>query len=281
MDPYGQSGGPGGIAPREVPPHEPAINIPRIVILVIAVLCLVSLAQWAIGPEREVALMQALALVPARISIAFGAATLEDVVSAARAGVTVENARQVMALIAYFVREQDARWWTLLTHALMHGGALHLAMNCLWLAIFGSPVARRFGASGFLALLAVGAAAGGIAHILSRPLDYAPMIGASGAVSAATGAAARFVFSQGFRPGAVSDDIAVRMMPALGPIEMLRNRQALGFVAIWFITNWLFGAVVTLPAGVDQEVAWQAHVGGFLAGLLLFGLFDRHRIAAT
>lgn len=261
----------------EPAPREPAFNIPAVVVAVIAGLSLIYFFQWLIGDEREIELMQALALVPARVSIALDIATIDTVVAAARAATAPENLRQAGLLIGFFVRDQDAHWWSLGTHALLHGSALHLGMNCIWLAVFGSPVARRFGARGFMALLAIGAVAGAGAHLASRPLDYAPMIGASGAVAALTGAAARFVFSRGFRADALADDVAVRTMPALSLVGLAQNRQALAFVLIWFVTNWLFGSGIAPIAGVDQDVAWQAHVGGFLAGLLLFGLFDRGR----
>ncbi len=48
----------------------------------------------------------------------------------------------------------------------------------------------------------------------------------------------------------------------------------LAFIAVWFGLNLLFGMGTVSVTGEDQSVAWQAHVGGFVAGLLLFGLFD-------
>jgi membrane associated rhomboid family serine protease len=54
----------------------------------------------------------------------------------------------------------------------------------------------------------------------------------------------------------------------------LRDRRVLGFLGIWFGVNIIFG-VGSIAIGVDgANVAWQAHIGGFLAGLLLFSLFD-------
>ena len=55
---------------------------------------------------------------------------------------------------------------------------------------------------------------------------------------------------------------------------VLRNRRILIFLAVWFGTNYLF-AVLAQPLGVtDASVAWEAHIGGFLAGFLLFPLLD-------
>ncbi len=56
---------------------------------------------------------------------------------------------------------------------------------------------------------------------------------------------------------------------------MLRNRTVVSFLAIWFVTNLLFG-IVSLPLGAESAaVAWDAHLGGFIAGFLLFPLLDR------
>ncbi len=148
-------------------------------------------------------------------------------------------------------------------------------MNTLWLAVFGAPVARRLGTGPFLALFALGAAAGALLHVWLFPASATPLVGASAAVSALTGAAVRFVFSVPFNPAAMGRDDVVRALPALTLAEAARNRMALAFTGFWFLTNWLFGAGVVPLAGADQSVAWQAHVGGFLAGLLLFPLLDR------
>ena len=53
---------------------------------------------------------------------------------------------------------------------------------------------------------------------------------------------------------------------------MLRDRRLVAFLAVWFATNLLFGQVSIL--GTDQIIAWEAHIGGFLAGLIGFALFD-------
>jgi membrane associated rhomboid family serine protease len=55
---------------------------------------------------------------------------------------------------------------------------------------------------------------------------------------------------------------------------MIRNRQILIFVAVWFVTNTLFGTLAQPLGMVDSGIAWEAHVGGFLAGLALFPLLD-------
>src|SRR5206468_12497283 len=65
--------------------------------------------------------------------------------------------------------------WTFVTYALLHGNWLHLGLNAVWLLAFGTPVARRFGAARFVALLCLTAAAGAVGHLLTHTGEPAPM----------------------------------------------------------------------------------------------------------
>jgi membrane associated rhomboid family serine protease len=161
-----------------------------------------------------------------------------------------------------------AAFWTPVTYSLLHGSWGHLLMNLAWLVAFATPVARRFGAmrAAILALLAT--IGGALAHFLAFPGELAPMIGASAIVSGAMGAASRFVFAG---PGGFSRTHA----PAQKMNAVLVNPAFLSFVGIWFALNYLFGSGLVPIAGEDARIAWQAHVGGFLAGLLGFSLLDR------
>jgi membrane associated rhomboid family serine protease len=165
--------------------------------------------------------------------------------------------------------------WTFVTYALLHADLNHLFFNLIWLLAFGVPVARRFGALRFLAFCAATAATGALAHLLTHWGSFAPMIGASAAVSGAMAGAMRFVFQRGGPLGLLGsgDDDAYRV-PAAPLTTMLRDPRVLGFLAVWFGINLLFGVGALALPGVDGAVAWQAHVGGFLGGLLGFALFD-------
>ena len=93
------------------------------------------------------------------------------------------------------------------------------------------------------------------------------------------GAAARFAFEPG---GSLAmwhgDRTNADLVPAAPLFVALRNPRVLTFVGVWFGLNLLFGlGSVSLVTGDNQSVAWEAHVGGFLAGLLLFLLFDPAR----
>ena len=69
-------------------------------------------------------------------------------------------------------------------------------------------------------------------------------------------------------------DEAAYRVPAIPLAGVLRDPRVLAFVVVWFGINILFGLGSLPLTGSDQVVAWQAHIGGFLAGLLLFSWFD-------
>jgi len=147
-----------------------------------------------------------------------------------------------------------AKVWTFVTYSLLHANFTHIGFNVLWLLPFGSALARRFGAARFFLFMAVTAAAGALAHLVSHEHAVAPMIGASASVSGAMAAAIRFAFVQG---------------------SFLSFSRVLGFLAVWFGLNIIFGLGSIAIGGTEGvSIAWQAHIGGFLAGLMLFSLFD-------
>jgi membrane associated rhomboid family serine protease len=147
-------------------------------------------------------------------------------------------------------------------------------VNSAWLLAFGSPLAQRFGALRFVAFFAVTAAGGALAHLATHQGEFVPMIGASASISGAMAAAMRFVFQRGgpvFHRNAPPSAFRVR---ALSLAQSLREPRILIFLAVWFGINLIFGLGSVPIVDEGQTVAWQAHVGGFLAGLILFGWFD-------
>jgi membrane associated rhomboid family serine protease len=122
--------------------------------------------------------------------------------------------------------------------------------------------------------------AGALAHWAFAPMDFAPLIGASAADSGLMAAAARFMFQPRAPLGAeeVYRDTLTRSRTdarAASLIEIFTQRRALIFIGVWMASNFLFGAGAQTLGASEAPVAWVAHVGGFLAGLLLFPLFDR------
>lgn len=168
-----------------------------------------------------------------------------------------------------------AKVWTFFTYSLLHANLSHLGFNVLWLLPFGSALARRFGGVRFFLFMAITAAVGALAHLVTHEHAVAPMIGASASVSGTMAAAIRFAFVRGsFLSFSRGDaDVAARV-PALSLMRAMRNPRVLGFLGVWFGINIIFG-VGSIAIGSDgASVAWQAHIGGFIAGLVLFSLFD-------
>ena len=133
----------------------------------------------------------------------------------------------------------------------------------------GPPLRRRSVPSFSPALTAVG---GAVAHVVVHPYQALPLIGASAAVSGMMAAAAWFMFAPG--PGFLDD--GRRAEPHERPRErfgdLVRNRRVVIFLLVWLVANYL-SAILAQPLGVtDASIAWEAHVGGFLVGLLLFPL---------
>ena len=170
------------------------------------------------------------------------------------------------------VLNDGAGFPTLATYALLHGSWAHVGLNTMWMLTFGPPVARRFGPLRFFVFFFFTAIAGALAQWISAPYSAYPVIGASAADSGLMGAAARFVF----RPGAALGVGAAALETRASSLrELVFDHRALVFIAIWMATNFLFGIGATTLGASDAPVAWIAHVGGFVAGLLAFGLFDR------
>lgn len=169
--------------------------------------------------------------------------------------------------------------WSGFTHALLHVDYTHLLLNSAWLAIFGTPVARRYGTWPMLAVFFLGALGGALllsAHYLMTVNQYLVLIGASGGVSALTGTAVRFIFQPvivGRHPETGEPVVLGRRTARLG--EMLANVRVRTFVLVWLGLN------LAIPlAGlfdVNIAIAWEAHIGGFIVGLILPGVFERGR----
>ena len=168
-----------------------------------------------------------------------------------------------------------AKVWTFVTYSLLHANFSHIVFNVLWLLPFGSALARRFGSVRFFVFMAVTAAAGALAHLVTHEHAVGLMIGASASVSGTMAAAIRFAFVQGsFLSFSRGDADAAARVPALSLLRALQNPRVLAFLGVWFGVNIIFG-VGSIAIGADgASVAWQAHIGGFFAGLLLFSLFD-------
>jgi membrane associated rhomboid family serine protease len=252
---------------------EPIFNVPGVILaLILGLAAVQGLREWVLG---EAGLLWDFALIPARFSHLLGTDPLQAL--SERLAADPENAmlQQRLALARELMLENETKPWTLVTYAGLHGSWMHLVLNSIWLLAFGSAVARRFGVVRFLVFFAVTALAGGVAHVLTHVDDVIPMVGASAAVSGCMAAAIRFVFQPGAPLGVfrLGDEHAYRL-PALPLAEVVRDRRVMSFLVVWFVMNLATGLAGTGLGITDATIAWEAHVGGFLAGLFGFPAFD-------
>lgn len=156
---------------------------------------------------------------------------------------------------------------TLFTSMFLHGGWAHLLSNLLALWIFGDNVEDRMGSRRYLLFYLMCGVVAALVHIAFNPTSPIPTIGASGAISGVL--AAYLIY---FPTARVITLVPLFFLPWFVEIP------AILYLGLWFISqlfNGLF-AVVT-DAQALGGVAWWAHIGGFVAGLVLAPLFARRR----
>ncbi len=146
------------------------------------------------------------------------------------------------------------------THTLLHGGLAHLLINMAMLLAFGSAIARRMGTGWFLVLFVIAAVSGAAGWLLLNPYSPGLLIGASGAISGMMGAIAGL-------------GMARRPMPG-GPPPFGSRRTAMYFGGIWIVINVIFGVLGPGIFGLEGGIAWEAHLGGFIAGFFAIGWLD-------
>ena len=150
--------------------------------------------------------------------------------------------------------------WMPITHLFLHADWMHLILNMAFLLAFGSAIGRRMGAAQFLVFYAVCGVIAAFFWYVFFPDSVAVLVGASGAISGMVGAAAR-----------------VSIWPprhSSSALPFWRRSTVIAFVAIWMVLNIVFGVFPFLWGETYGGIAWQAHLGGFVAGFLLIGAFD-------
>ena len=145
----------------------------------------------------------------------------------------------------------------LLTSQFLHGGFLHLGSNMLYLWIFADNVEDRLGHGRFLLLYLGGGVASAVVQLLMSPRSSVPMVGASGAIAAVLGAylllfpSARIV--------------------TLVPLWFFWERVELPaflFLGLWFLLQWVQGLTSLGQVANVGGIAFWAHIGGFISGML-------------
>jgi membrane associated rhomboid family serine protease len=142
-------------------------------------------------------------------------------------------------------------WLTPWSSALLHGSWLHLGLNMLVLVFVGSQVERVIGASGLVLAYLIGAVAAAATQFAIEPSSATPMVGASGAISAVFGLYALFYG----RPKQVTSNQ-----------KLNRWIHAAWLLVTWIVLQWMSEL---LAGGQGIMLATPAHIGGFIAGLLL------------
>lgn len=226
---------------------EPFFNVPTAVTMVLAALAAIHVVRALLPEDLDNFVVLAAAFVPSRYT---GDAELLP------GGMLAELTSPI-------------------THMLVHGSLVHLAFNALWLLAFGGAIALRVGSARFLAFATVTGVLAALTFMAFNLGARTPMIGASGAVAGLMGGAMRFIFS------AIDDGGIWRLRERPGSVPLMslsrtvRDPRVLATTAILIAINLLSGLGTGAPGAGDAQIAWEAHIGGYLAGLVLFGLFDR------
>lgn len=228
---------------------EPMFNVPPVVVVVLGLLIAVHVVRQWLPPETDDWLVGALGFIPMRY---------DSVIDQWPGGLASAIASPV-------------------THVFVHGDIVHLGINGAMLLAFGGLVARRVGAIRMLSFTAVSAAAGALLFYVANPGESATMIGASGGISGLMAAGLRLMFSAVDNvPDRYAGDV-LRGRPDFIPLTplptaLMDNRLRTATI-VWLAINLLAAFGVGTPPSAGS-IAWEAHVGGYLGGLLLFGAFD-------
>jgi membrane associated rhomboid family serine protease len=151
-----------------------------------------------------------------------------------------------------------------ITNTFLHGGWLHIILNMWTFYIFGPALEDRLGMGRFLALYLLSGLAASVTHAVFNATSQVPTLGASGAIAGVIAAyALRFPHAW------------VRVVVPIVFIPLLFSIPAMLFAGIWFLMQVVQGtSELMLPIGGAAGIAWWAHVGGFIAGLVLLPLLE-------
>ena len=213
----------------------PTVQTPVIVYTLIAVNAVVFLYQNNLGPYDAGVFTYEYGLVPRRYF---------DVYWATRHGYAPTG------------------YWPFLTAAFLHGGWLHIILNMWTLYIFGASMEGRLGSLPFLVFYLVCAVASTVVHAWFNATSDVPVIGASGAIAGVIGA-----YAMSFPTARITLLIPIIIIPLIFDIP------AVAFAAIWFGMQLLQGAWETLTPSMGGGIAWWAHIGGFVSGMIFLPLF--------
>lgn len=229
----------------------PSRTTPFVTYGVIALCALGFLAQLAADDQGQ-SIVQRYGMVPARL-------THGDAELIVRQRVLVQTPWGVEERVVEERLPPPAipPWMTMVSCMFLHGGWMHFLGNMWFLYIFGDNVEDRLGHLGYALLYLGTGVVAGLSQLFSEPSGVVPTIGASGAIAGVMGAYAWFyphARVQAILPLIII--IQVFVLPA--PV----------FLGIWFVIQ-TFSGLNAAVGGAATNVAWWAHVGGFVAGGLV------------
>lgn len=192
-----------------------------------------------------------------------------------------EDARQVLFLSAGVVPQELLTgrdvppfalvpgWATLVTSMFLHGDLFHLGTNMLYLWIFGDNVEDRLGHLAFLLFYLVCGGLAALTQVLITPSSALPMVGASGAIAGVLGAYL-----------VLFPHARIRTLLILGFFITITRLPAILLIGLWILMQF-FSGFVSLGVATQQTggVAYWAHIGGFVAGLILVFITPKRRVS--
>jgi membrane associated rhomboid family serine protease len=155
------------------------------------------------------------------------------------------------------------------TSMFMHAGLAHLGGNMLYLWIFGDNVEDSMGHGKFLLFYFIGGLVASLAHIFTNPASQIPTVGASGAIAAVLGAYL-----------VLYPNSKVLTIIPLGFFLRMTMIPAAIVLGLWFVLQ-LFSGVISMGGPDVGGVAFWAHIGGFVTGVILAKLFAKKRYSDT
>ena len=167
---------------------------------------------------------------------------------------------------AQFLSAPGDAWLTIFTSMFLHGGWFHFLSNMWVLYIFGDNIEDRVGAVPYLFFYLLSGAAAALLQIYITQGSSVPMIGASGAIAGVLGA---YLISY---PGAR----IASLVPILF-IFTIVDVPAVLFLIFWFVSQ-LYSGLFAIQGGSASGIAWWAHIGGFIFGLIMVSFFGRRTV---
>jgi membrane associated rhomboid family serine protease len=155
-------------------------------------------------------------------------------------------------------------WTTVFTCMFLHGGWMHFLGNMWMLYLFGDNVEDRMGSIRYLAFYLLCGLAAGVTHYVTDPASPVPSVGASGAISGVMGA-----YLLLFPTARVITLIPILFLPFFVEIP------AVVYLGIWFVSQLFSGTLALVSPVYAEGIAWWAHIGGFVAGMVLLPLFKQ------